>query len=457
MSHETTLNQVPPVPVDEDEFDDVEEPDAVLLPEQLPDQPAKTLDRMPSMTDVLNSSPDTPVSPQRTSTSPTILERGDALSSPKPLSISDNIDNVDDDDIDTEHAPSPPPRPLSPFSQAEKTLQEMFPNIDRAVVKAILIASAGQLDPAFNALLSMSDPAAVPDLPPRPAQTAAPVHHKQVEADEAYARQLAAELNGQQHPQHRQPRPQRRQPTTAATDHEHRQSQRINGRPDYSDYDGSSNYYDQDKDWSFFDDDLPVIKENLSQTFNETKDKINGWVANIRKKIESLDDTDSPTDYYSSSSTSAGQGRVYSRSARPAKYDYKIDRNNSYDNDPTELDGNFSHLTMADDSGPPPPKPARPHSTMQQARSAIDAAADEELYTGPARKTSGVDVVSSPTKSKKWEPLKNGKWEPLKEVAPMPDKDPFFIGDGDSEDEATTTSDDKQKQVRFEVEEDDVK
>jgi hypothetical protein len=54
-------------------------------------------------------------------------------------------------------APAPPPkppRPLSPNAQAEITLIEAFPAIDTKVVKAVLVASGGKVEPAFNALLS---------------------------------------------------------------------------------------------------------------------------------------------------------------------------------------------------------------------------------------------------------------------------------------------------------------
>jgi hypothetical protein len=55
-----------------------------------------------------------------------------------------------------EVAPAKPPRPLSPQQQAENTLKEAFPSIDAAVVKAVLIASGGRVEPAFNALLGMN-------------------------------------------------------------------------------------------------------------------------------------------------------------------------------------------------------------------------------------------------------------------------------------------------------------
>ena len=55
-----------------------------------------------------------------------------------------------------EAAPEKPPRPMSPKQQAENTLIEAFPGIDSNVVKAVLTASGGRVEPAFNALLGNS-------------------------------------------------------------------------------------------------------------------------------------------------------------------------------------------------------------------------------------------------------------------------------------------------------------
>lgn len=40
------------------------------------------------------------------------------------------------------------------MAQAEATLIEAFPDTDPKVVKAVLVASGGKVEPAFNALLS---------------------------------------------------------------------------------------------------------------------------------------------------------------------------------------------------------------------------------------------------------------------------------------------------------------
>ena len=56
-------------------------------------------------------------------------------------------------DNNPEAPPPKPPRPANPQQQAEATLKEAFPTIDMTVVKAVLRASGGNVEPAFNALL----------------------------------------------------------------------------------------------------------------------------------------------------------------------------------------------------------------------------------------------------------------------------------------------------------------
>ena len=55
------------------------------------------------------------------------------------------------------------------------TLKEAFPSVDDAVIRAVLRASSGRIDSAFNALLEMTDPeAAEKELPPPPPPTTRP-------------------------------------------------------------------------------------------------------------------------------------------------------------------------------------------------------------------------------------------------------------------------------------------
>lgn len=114
-----------------------------------------------------------------------------------------------------ETPPAKPPRPLNPREQAEQTLIEAFPTIDKSIVRAVLTASGGQMEPAFNALLEMTDPdaaqrepapAPAPTMPPRPARTAPNAKPQtQLEADEMYARQLAEHYNNTAPRQQQQP------------------------------------------------------------------------------------------------------------------------------------------------------------------------------------------------------------------------------------------------------------
>ena len=53
-------------------------------------------------------------------------------------------------------AASAPPRTQSPRAQAKATLKEAFPNVDDGVIEAVLIASGGNIEPAFNALLGIN-------------------------------------------------------------------------------------------------------------------------------------------------------------------------------------------------------------------------------------------------------------------------------------------------------------
>jgi hypothetical protein len=55
-----------------------------------------------------------------------------------------------------EAAPPKPPRPSSVAQQNIVILKEAFPSVDEAVIKAVLSASGGRVEPAFNALLGTS-------------------------------------------------------------------------------------------------------------------------------------------------------------------------------------------------------------------------------------------------------------------------------------------------------------
>lgn len=57
------------------------------------------------------------------------------------------------DTADTDVLPVKPPRPVSEAQQNETILKEAFPTVEQSVIKAVLRASGGKVEPAFHALL----------------------------------------------------------------------------------------------------------------------------------------------------------------------------------------------------------------------------------------------------------------------------------------------------------------
>ena len=246
----------------------------------------------------------------------------------------------------------PPPRRLSLQSQNQATLEEAFPGIDSSVVRAVLVASRGELEPAFNALLSMSDPSAVetpPPQPPRPraaqpprteasfpAEALTSTPQSQLDADALYARQLQEHF-GAPAPQPHGGAPERLPP---------RQPRRHQNDESDDDY----YHEDSDKDRpSFFEEDLPVIKENIKKGFMETQSKVTGWFNEFKKRIEN--DT-SPEASPAGSARSSGQYARAGAGRRPRLVDgSRRSRDGGYDADPQVLSDDFTHLDMNDNTG----------------------------------------------------------------------------------------------------------
>ncbi|KAK3112817.1 ubiquitin-binding protein cue5 [Teratosphaeriaceae sp. CCFEE 6253] len=328
--------------------------------------------------------------------------------------------------------PPKPPRPLSPQQQAENTLIEAFPSIDTKVVKGVLHASNGRVEPAFNALLGMSDPdfqadEAPPPQPPRPAQRQP---QTQLEADEMYARQLAEQFNGS-HPaprgqaQFNQREPGRRGPNQQ--------------RPPYD---------DDDRERSFLDDDLPEIGKTIQQGFMDTQKKVNGWINTFRKRIDGEDDEDE--DLYTSSQPNSRQNTRQNFGSSQSEQMHGIRKSaeaqqraprrsteaQRYDADPHELgDDEFERLELRDEEMPPPQPPRT--SSRKSANPDLFKSQPKPPQSGPVDEVDAADRRSAAAGQ---DPGKAKKWQPLTSVAPHPtveeDNDPFSLGD-DEEDAKT--------------------
>lgn len=148
----------------------------------------------------------------------------------------------------TEDVPPPPARPVSPLSRVRKDLQDAFPDIEEKYIQAVLIASQGQPDPAFSALLYLLDPSYVPDVN---ASAPPPVPPKQeLTDDELLARKLQKEFERE--------------------DRRRRAHLRKKNAPPPGDESP---------------DEIDQLKESFTQGFEEAKSTINGWVLGLSKKF----------------------------------------------------------------------------------------------------------------------------------------------------------------------------
>lgn len=238
----------------------------------------------------------------------------------------------------SEAAPPKPPRPATEQQKNEAILKEAFPGIDASVIKAVLIASGGRIDPAFNALLAMSDPDAVahqqdddddelspPPQPPRPTTQNA---QSQLEADEAYARRLAEYYESAAYE------------ARTANDGSGRDlpGSRVGGRPGGR---GTGLKPNELSERSFIDDDLPEIQEQLKKGFQETQVKVNGWFKDLKKKFdEQFDEAEGSSSQQGAQRYGAGGSGESSRRSR----DY--DR---YDADPEMLSDDFAGMKLHGD------------------------------------------------------------------------------------------------------------
>lgn len=312
---------------------------------------------------------------------------------------------------DEHPSPTKPSRPLTEQQKNEQILKEAFPSIEAGVIKAVLTASGGRIDPAFNALLGMSDPDAVqpelvrePAAPPQPPRPSGRQPMSQLEADELYARQLAQHYDNVGAYEAR-----------TSNRGQHRQQ---GLKPDEM----------YEREHSFIDDDLPVIRENLRKGFLDTQKQVNTWFTSLKKKI---DDAYNEEEDESQPSRHQPGRRSGEGSRRSADYD-------RYDADPQVLGDDFAGMRLNPDGTPshgaasvykPPPSTSPKPEGRRVAFK--DGHEDIDPY-GASPKVPPKDNASTPP------PGKQSKWQPLSAVEPSPiaENDPFSLGDSEDEKEA---------------------
>lgn len=348
----------------------------------------------------------------------------------------------------TEEAPpAKPPRPQSAREQAETTLKEAFPAIDPAVVRAVLAASAGQVEPAFNALLGMSDPDSQKDVeppvkPPRPTQN-------QLEADEIYARQLHEHYSGasRQQPQQRQSSPGWNAQSQRPMQGDRKGSRTAQADPERSFIDGWS---DNPVNRVIIDalplDDLPVIRDNIRKGFLETQSTVNKWIGNIRKRIDGEDEGD-----FSSQPARPAQGyqpgpQSYGR--RSGDMDRRSADRERYDADPELIDDDFSRLELRDAENLSAKRSNRPlaNPDLFKPTPAPPMGRKVSFQEGPPEEIRDMYSASPPPTIKPAAANKSSKWQPLSTVDPQPvspvtENDPFSLGDSDDDKDAKLLKD----------------
>lgn len=172
----------------------------------------------------------------------------------------------------------------------------------------------------------MTDPDAVKDepqdaAPPQPPRPRGQGDLSQLEADERYARQLAEHFDNVGAYEER----------TSSRGQSRDAPQRRPGQLD-----------GDDREHSFIDDDLPIIRENLRQGFFETQTKVNSWIDLLKKKIEdNFDESEGGQNYNNHNSSNTNSG--YGRTGEPSR------RSGDYDADPQVLSDDFAGMRFNSD------------------------------------------------------------------------------------------------------------
>ncbi|KAJ5909102.1 hypothetical protein N7495_001784 [Penicillium taxi] len=358
--------------------------------------------------------------PSKLSAAPSSL-RAESPTTARPMDFDDEPQesgsastNAGPTATDSPAIPPKPPRPASPREQSLSTLQEAFPSIDATVVRAILQASNWNVERAFHALLGMTDPTAQeemvpPPKPPRPTQSS--TSQRQLEADEQYARQLAQHYNASGS---------RRQAPAPGWEND----------PRFRQPRGSED--SEEREYSFFDDDLPVIRENLRKGFLETQSKVNSWVTNLKKKLDGEEEEEAQSSQnYEPPQT---YGRTARRSGDIARRSGDRER---YDADPQLFTDDFSALELRDSEAPPsrPPRPLAgvvPRTTKSPSPDRRTVSFQDGPPTEINTNFDASRNTASAGKSNKWQPLANV------EPSPVAENDPFSLGDSDDEKDTTT-------------------
>lgn len=163
---------------------------------------------------------------------------------------------------DEDDAPPQPARPVNQLSRVTNDLKDAFPDIEDKIIKAVLIASQGAIDPAFNALLYLSDPkfeAEVPEPVPRRQGSHIGDKYGGLTDDELLARKLQKEFELED------------------------ERVRSKGSKRSGKSRSSRTVAPQEQDSP---DEFEQLKETFTQGLEEARTTLNGWVSGLAKKLD---------------------------------------------------------------------------------------------------------------------------------------------------------------------------
>lgn len=329
----------------------------------------------------------------------------------KTVSFKKEIDSTEEVPINEEEQdesvpPPQPPRPKDPTQQIIEDMKQAFPNIEEKYIIATLIASQGNPDPAFNALLYISDPTFKPEIPvykpPISTSSTGSIgtggggggrNLKELTDDELLARKLQKEFELEDERNRRNRR---------RSSHERHRAAEQQRQRHYRNHQG-----DGDDELDDSPDEFEQIKETFTQGLEEAKSTLNGWVSNIAKRFEGNNDGNNPQQRRNDNPKLFGAlgGSSFNDNKR---------KTNRFDEDPEILSNDFHdgiRLQDNDDHGP-----SLPNRFKGELQSDTPTLASRE---------------KGPSDKKKWQPLESGV---------SADPDAFLVTDSeeDGDDVATT-------------------
>ena len=203
------------------------------------------------------------------------------------------VATVEDSKEEEEEQPPLPARkkPEENPSKENPILQELkdaFPNLEEKYIKAVIIASQGALDPAFNALLFLSDPESGRDieLPTQPVRKTleAPARRRQtqLEQDELLARQLDEQFNSSHSRRRNRDRAAKGMHEQRLRD---RQRRRQNPLSPNEREELRGDAEEEEDSWSqFVEKDLPELTDRAGRSLQDTANKVSNWISDAYRR-----------------------------------------------------------------------------------------------------------------------------------------------------------------------------